>query len=174
MNTIPGNLENQVVNQLVSVMSSFPVFILFIFHQCFQWLLLLGKQIFGSIYLRNVACPVDPWVRKIPWRGKWQTTPVFFPGKSHGGLQSKGLQRSRTHPSDWIITKQIWGRLIKHWMLWNLYPRTSKRTQITLPVWSFWTSSHFIKVEKGWIIVGAFIIVTARAGRRYLEKELTS
>ena len=23
----------------------------------------------------------DPWVRKIPWRRKWQPTPVFFPGK---------------------------------------------------------------------------------------------
>ena len=26
----------------------------------------------------------DPWVRKIPWRRKWQPTPVFFPEKSHG------------------------------------------------------------------------------------------
>ena len=26
----------------------------------------------------------DPWVGKIPWRRKWQPTPVFFPGKSHG------------------------------------------------------------------------------------------
>ena len=26
----------------------------------------------------------DLWVRKIPWRGTWQTTPVFLPGKSHG------------------------------------------------------------------------------------------
>ena len=26
----------------------------------------------------------DPWVRKIPWRRKWQLTPVFPPGKSHG------------------------------------------------------------------------------------------
>ena len=26
----------------------------------------------------------DPWVRKIPWRTKWQLTPVFSPGKSHG------------------------------------------------------------------------------------------
>ena len=26
----------------------------------------------------------DPWVRKIPWRGKWQATPVLLPGKSHG------------------------------------------------------------------------------------------
>ena len=26
----------------------------------------------------------DPWVRKIPWRRKWEPTPVFLPGKSHG------------------------------------------------------------------------------------------
>ena len=26
----------------------------------------------------------DPWVRKILWRRKWQPTPVFLPGKSHG------------------------------------------------------------------------------------------
>ena len=26
----------------------------------------------------------DPWVRKIPWRRKWQPTPVFLPGKFHG------------------------------------------------------------------------------------------
>ena len=26
----------------------------------------------------------DPWVGKISWRRKWQPTPVFLPGKSHG------------------------------------------------------------------------------------------
>jgi len=26
----------------------------------------------------------DPWVRKIPWRRKWQPTPVLLPGKSYG------------------------------------------------------------------------------------------
>ena len=25
-----------------------------------------------------------PWVEKIPWRRKWQPTPVFLPGKCHG------------------------------------------------------------------------------------------
>ena len=24
------------------------------------------------------------WVRKIPWRRKWQPTPVFLPGEAHG------------------------------------------------------------------------------------------
>ena len=27
---------------------------------------------------------VDPWVRKILWRRKWQPTPVPLPGKFHG------------------------------------------------------------------------------------------
>ena len=26
----------------------------------------------------------DPWVRKFPWRRKWQPTPILLPGKSHG------------------------------------------------------------------------------------------
>ena len=30
------------------------------------------------------TCGFDPWVRKILWRGKWQATSVFLPGKSHG------------------------------------------------------------------------------------------
>jgi hypothetical protein len=36
----------------------------------------------------------DPWVEKILWRRKWQPTPVFFPGKSHG-------QRSRLGYGPW-------------------------------------------------------------------------
>ena len=27
---------------------------------------------------------LNPWVRKIPWRRKWQPTPIFLPGESHG------------------------------------------------------------------------------------------
>ena len=29
-------------------------------------------------------CEFDLWVRKIPWRRKWQPTPVFLPEKSYG------------------------------------------------------------------------------------------
>ena len=39
-------------------------------------------------------CGFDPWVRKIPWRRKWQPTPVFLPGESHG-------QRSQVGYSPW-------------------------------------------------------------------------
>ena len=33
---------------------------------------------------RCKRCGFYPWVRKIPWRRKWQPTPVFLPGASHG------------------------------------------------------------------------------------------
>ena len=29
-------------------------------------------------------CGFDPWVRKIPWKKKWQPDLVFLPGKFHG------------------------------------------------------------------------------------------
>ena len=32
----------------------------------------------------------DPWVGKIPWRRKWQPTPVFLPGKFHGQMSLTG------------------------------------------------------------------------------------
>ena len=32
----------------------------------------------------------DPWVRKIPWKRKWQPTPVFLPGESHGQRSLEG------------------------------------------------------------------------------------
>ena len=33
----------------------------------------------------------NPWVGKIPWRRKWQPTPVFLPGKSHGQRSLAGF-----------------------------------------------------------------------------------
>ena len=44
----------------------------------------------------------DPWVRKIPWRRKWQPTSVLLPGESPwteepGGLQPMGSQRVATN-----------------------------------------------------------------------------
>ena len=43
----------------------------------------------------------DPWVRKIPWRRKWQPSLVFLPGESHGqrslvGYSPQGGKESNT------------------------------------------------------------------------------
>ena len=40
-----------------------------------------GGSVVKNQYRR---CRFDPRVGKIPWRRKWQPTPVFLPGKSHG------------------------------------------------------------------------------------------
>jgi len=32
----------------------------------------------------DVRDSFDPWVGNIPWRKKWQPTPGYLPGKSHG------------------------------------------------------------------------------------------
>ena len=37
-----------------------------------------------SVCLQCRRPGLDPWVGKIPWRRKWQPTPVFFPGESQG------------------------------------------------------------------------------------------
>ena len=37
-----------------------------------------------SICLQCGRPRFDPWVGKIPWRRKWQPTPVLLPGESHG------------------------------------------------------------------------------------------
>ena len=37
-----------------------------------------------SVCLQCRRPAFDPWVGKILWRRKWQSTPVLLPGKSHG------------------------------------------------------------------------------------------
>ena len=45
-------------------------------------------------YRSHRTCEFDPWVMQIPWRRKWQPTPVFLHGKLHG-------QRSLAGYSPW-------------------------------------------------------------------------
>ena len=35
-------------------------------------------------------CGFDPWVGKMPWRRKWQPTPVFLAGEFHGQISLVG------------------------------------------------------------------------------------
>ena len=61
---------------------------------CFSnWLSFGFRTVFTEAYLvaqwkrmclLNRRCMFNPWVRKIPWRKKWQLTPEFLPEKSYG------------------------------------------------------------------------------------------
>ena len=44
----------------------------------------------------------DPYVRKIPWRKKWQPPPVFLPGKSHGQKSLGGYSLWCCEESDMV------------------------------------------------------------------------
>ena len=39
---------------------------------------------------RHKRCGFNPRVMKIPWKRKWQPTPVFLPGKSRGQRSLEG------------------------------------------------------------------------------------
>ena len=50
----------------------------------------------------------SPWVQKIPWRRKWQPTPVFLPEKSHGQRSLAGyidgVAKSQTELSSQVYS----------------------------------------------------------------------
>ena len=45
---------------------------------------------------RHRRCRFNPWVKKIPWRRKWQPCPVFLPKKSPGQRSLGGLESKRS------------------------------------------------------------------------------
>ena len=63
----------------------------------------------ASYCFKNLpATAEDPWVSKIPWRRKWQPTPVFLFRKTHGqrglaGYSPGGCKRVRHN----LVTKQL-------------------------------------------------------------------
>ena len=55
------------------------------FDLCHTWMVwdpLVAQMVKNLPAMRETL--VHPWVRKIPWKRKWQPTQVFLPGKSHG------------------------------------------------------------------------------------------
>ena len=62
---------------------------------CLPWWLRLQ-----SVCLQCGRPRFDPWVGKIPWRRKWQSTPVFLPEKSHGWRSLVGYSPCGCKESD--------------------------------------------------------------------------
>ena len=65
----------------------------------FLWTSLVAQTVVSAY---NAGDPgLDPLVRKILWRRKWQPRPVLLPGKSHGrrilvGYSPRGRKESNT------------------------------------------------------------------------------
>ena len=56
----------------------------------------------------------NPWVGKIPWRRKWQPTPVLLLGESHGGRSLVGYSpwgRKESGTTEWLhFTRELYQR----------------------------------------------------------------
>ena len=78
----------------------------------------------------------DPWAGKIPWSRKWQPTPGFLPGKSHGQRSLAGYSRTEKpsrlqsdtteHTHNWDASYQP-----------HILPSFLHRGQICILVWQF-------------------------------------
>ena len=91
----------------------------------------------------------DPCIGKIPWRRKWQSTPIFLPGKSHG-------QRS-------LESYSPWGRRVKHdWLIWV---HTEASTVLCLPslAVSIFHISDFVNTMESFLLLVPYIKFTTEA-----------
>ena len=72
--------------------------------------------------LKSLQCRrpgFDPWVGKIPWRRKWQPTPVLLPGESHGQRSLVGYSPWSHKESD--MTEQLHSLMVKNIYLEKLF-----------------------------------------------------
>ena len=82
-------------------------------------------QAVKSICLQCRRPRLDPWVKKIPWRRRWQPTAVLLPGESHGwkslvGYNPWGRKESDTterlhfHFLSTLIRASLVAQSVKH------------------------------------------------------------
>ena len=85
-----------------------------------------GKE-FACQCRRHKRLVFDPWVGKISWNRKWQSTPVFLPGRFHGQRSLAGsnpwgckgsdtTERMRVHTH--TLCDLVGGHLKLHFKLW--------------------------------------------------------
>ena len=72
----------------------------------------------------------NPWVGKIPWRRKWQLTPVFLPEKSYG-------QKS-------LVGYSLWGLRVRHDWMTNTHTAGSLYLEVLHPQSQSFTSQKYL------------------------------
>ena len=76
-------------------------------------------------------CRFHPWVGKIPWRRKWQPTPVFLPGEFHAQRSLAGYSPWGHKKSD--MTFQFWETTLCKTAKWNLSIKAGVESKVLLP-----------------------------------------
>ena len=76
----------------------------FIFENCLCWVSLVAQTVKHLPAVQG-GPRFNPWVGKIPWRRKWQPTPVLLPGKFHGLRRLVGYSpwgRKEPDTTEWL------------------------------------------------------------------------
>ena len=112
-----------------------------------EWNAKVGSQetsgVIGKLGLECRRPGFNPWIGKIPWRRKWQPTPLLLPGESHGqrslaGYTSIVLQRVAHEWNNFVDkgpSSQRYGFSSSHVWMWELDHKESWVPQN----WCFWT-----------------------------------
>ena len=59
-----------------------------------------GGSVMKESTYQCMRCRFDLWVGKLPWKKKWQPTPVFLPKESHQQYSLPGYRPRVGH--DWV------------------------------------------------------------------------
>ena len=69
----------------------------------------------------------DPWVWKIPWRRKWQPTPVLLLGEFHGQRSLAGYRPGAAKSQDWVTNTFTFNFFMYFSLNWSI-PEFSLRS----------------------------------------------
>ena len=82
----------------------------------------------GSVYKESICTArrpsFDPWVWRIPWRRKWQPTPVFLSGESHRQRRLADYNpwsHKELDTTKWLIHHHHQRKSPNLWGVWNKY-----------------------------------------------------
>ena len=86
-------------------------------------------------------CKFKPWLLKIPWRRKWQPTPVFSPRESRGQRRATVCVAAKiqTGPGDWTTKEQSILR-------WKMDRREKIILGNSLCLWLLWKQNYWAKL----------------------------
>ena len=87
----------------------------------------------------------DPWVRKIPWRRKWQPTLVFLPGKSHGQRSLAGYNPWGSKESDTTERLQSFNDLWNSIMFVLTWVPLKPESETNI-----WVMADYLRMEIPW------------------------
>ena len=108
---------------------------------------------------RHRRCWFHPWIGKIPWRRKWQPTPVFLLGISHG---QRSLEDCRSYSPqghkewhDWAQRgTQHWAKLMWFWKQQDSSYLENTQTNPFMVPFSWWSAWLFFSDFLLWFAMG--------------------